>query len=77
MRDCGRGGLAIGIVERGDVEPLDGSRVQATRVDAESVGMAARHVEALDPAVPAEQMVRGAGVEGVFGQRIGALQARF
>ena len=40
-------------------------RIQAVRVDAVAVGVAARHVEALDPALPAEQVTRGTGVERV------------
>src|SRR5690348_14576072 len=44
--------------------------VEAARVDAVAVGMRARHVERLDAAVPAEKVLRGAGVELVGRERL-------
>src|SRR5262249_7813284 len=50
----------------------DGGGIEAARVDAEAVGMGARHVERFHAADRAEEVLRGAGVEGVSGEHIPA-----
>src|SRR5688572_9770814 len=64
--------LPLAPVERLDRHLFHRARVQAARVDAQPVGMRARHVEGLDAADRAEQVLRDAGVESVVSQRVPA-----
>src|SRR4249919_2656104 len=72
MGDGRGGGFAVVVVEGLDRHARHRTVVEAARVDVEAVGVAARHIETLDAAVPAEQMPCGAGVEGVFAALIRA-----
>ncbi len=54
---------------------LDGRVIETACIDAVAVGVGARHVEGLHPAAAAEQMARGAGVEGVLGEPVRARAA--
>jgi hypothetical protein len=64
--------LPVLAVERLNHLGLDRARIEAARVDAETVRIGARDVERLDPASATEEMARHAGVEGVFNEHLGA-----
>src|SRR6185503_14629939 len=71
--------LPVLAVRARDRRVLDGSFVEAARVDAVAVRMRARHVERLDAADRAERVLRGLGVELVSGECVRArkeLEAR-
>src|SRR5581483_6195060 len=63
-------GFPVTAVEGPHAHALDRALVEATHVHAVAVGMRARHVERLDASHPAEEMVRGPGVEAVRGERL-------
>ena len=52
----------------------NGAVVEAAHIDAEAVGLGAWDIEALDAAYRAEMMLRRAGVETVWDERVPALQ---
>jgi len=64
--------LPLPSVERLDGDVLDRAGIEATRVDADPVRVRARHVEGLDAAHRAEQMLCDSSVESVGGQRFTA-----
>ena len=63
MRDRRRRRITIIVVERRNGDVVDGPRINAPHIDAETIGVTARHIERLHAAAAAEQMPRGAGVE--------------
>jgi hypothetical protein len=58
---------AIKLLDLNGLKPVG---LQAPHVDAESIGIGARHVKRLDPANAAKQVLRNAGIEPVIGQLI-------
>src|SRR3974377_812073 len=61
-------------VEHGNTCNPHAATVEAAHIDAKSVWLRARHVEALDAANRAEVMLCGASVEGVGGELVRALE---
>ncbi len=47
---------------------FDGLGVQASGVDANSIGIGSRHIEGFDPADSAEEVTGNFGIEGILGQ---------
>src|SRR5262249_29414995 len=61
-------------VERGDGEGGHGGRVDAARVDTDSVGVGARHIERLDAAGGTKIVLCDVGVERVRRERVLTLE---
>src|SRR5512141_2607825 len=74
MRDRGRPGFAIGIVELAHAHALDRRWIETTHIDVDTVGVRTRNVEDLDAADLAEPVFGDTGIERVLGQVFGALQ---
>jgi RNase P/RNase MRP subunit p30 len=74
LADLRLGSVALVVVEGLDLDVLDARALEAAHVDAVAVGVGARHVEGLDAAVAAEQVARGARVERVLAEALGAAQ---
>ncbi len=62
--------FALRVIEQRDFDPLDRGRIEAAHIDVDAIGIGARYVETLDAAMGAEAVLRTAGIERVFGQRI-------
>src|SRR5215470_8770436 len=64
--------LPLTAVELRDVHFLHCAWVETARVDTETVGMRTRHIERLDAADRAEQVLGRAGVKGIACERFAA-----
>jgi hypothetical protein len=72
VRDRSLALFTASVVEQSHVDAFDRGWIEAMHVDVEAVRVRTRHVEALDAAMTAEAMLRGARIERVFAQRAGA-----